>query len=309
MKKVYLGGRCTRFPVFVLPVLVLALISPVPAGAETLVPLVYVPLPLTNAESAVAGSRDLVGRLEEILRRPVQIQFEGDYATILERFARDEIHLAHLGPLPYIALRGAFSHAEPLVLFREADGATTYTCSLASAIDRLGDAALAVGPVALTQPLSTCGYFMTHHLLASSGGRRLEDMPYRFLGSHEEVALALVRGEFEAGGVRTSIGEAYHHVGLQLLVEGPRQPGFALIANRRVIDEATMALLVSRLVATPVAVYRQWQGLGQWGMAAARDSMYQEMRCMEGFIDALAVGGLESAAVRQALEELCAPPP
>ncbi len=261
--------------------------------------LIYTPLPLTNSDSVIAQSRDLIRYIEQNTGFTIEIRYEADYATIIDKFARDEIHLVHLGPLPYIVLRAVTPYADPLVFFQEADGRAGYTCSLASAID--GDTAPAdtEGPVALTQSLSTCGFLVTQHLLGSAD-RNLHVLPYSFLGSHEAVALALVRGEFAIGGLKTSIGREYERVGLRLLMEGPELPGFALVANTRLLDQETRDALSAALVATPASVYSQWQGLGRWGMAKAMDSSFDGLRCLEG-IDKMPDCGEFNCAVLQSV--------
>jgi len=287
-----------RFRVFC-AVVTLLFVSPFSSPAEGR--LIYTPLPLTNAESVIAQSRDLIRYLEQSTGINIEIRYEADYATIIDKFARDEIHLVHLGPLPYIVLRAVTPYADPLVFFREADGSAGYTCSLATAIDGHTAPADTEGPVALTQSLSTCGFLVTQHLLGSAD-RNLHALPYSFLGSHEAVALAVVRGEFAIGGLKTSIGREYERVGLRLLMEGPELPGFALVANTRLLDEETRDALAAALVATPASVYRQWQGLGRWGMAKAMDSSFDELRCLEG-IDKMPDCGEFNCAVLQSVQD------
>ena len=268
-------------------------------------PLVYTPLPMTNAQSVIAQSRDLIRHIEHGLGMTVRIQYEQDYGAILDKFAKDEIDLVHLGPLPYILLRGKAPQAEPLVFFREQDGQPAYTCSLATAMDSGVDLAVTEGPVALTQPLSTCGYLTTAKLLTTTAGRDLHAMPSTFLGSHDAVALALLRGEFAVGGLKTSIGRQYAHLGLHLLVEGPLLPGFALIVNRRTLDGATRAALGVLLTGTAADVHGQWEGLGRWGMIQAREADYCGLRDLAGIRTNPDCGDLAGGAFAATLEEIC----
>ena len=52
---------------------------------------------------------------------------------------------------------------------------------------------------------------------------------YRYLGQHDEVALAVVRGEFDFGGLKTAIAQKYTHLGLKVVAESPLMTGLALV--------------------------------------------------------------------------------
>lgn len=300
-------SECHTFSVaYQLPVACVALLLMAPVISRAQERVVYTPLPLTNAESVIAQSRDILNFIEHELGLSVEIRYEAEYTTIVDKFVRGEIHLVHLGPLPYIVLRALAPYAEPLVAFRESDGQAGYTCSLAAAVDGDIDPAQTQGPVALTQALSTCGFLVTQYLL-SSAGQDLRGLPYTFLGSHEAVALALVRGEFAIGGIKTSIGREYERLGLRLLMEGPEQPGFVLVANSRVLDQATRDALVSVLTDAPARVYSDWQGLGRWGMVTTTDSCFNELRCLDGISMMPDCGGLNCAVLQTIQDGLCGP--
>lgn len=278
-------------------------------------PLVFTPLPLTNPERVVAESRNLAEHLGMVLGREVRVRFEPDYATILERFARNEIDLVHLGPLPFAILRAMAPQAEPVVFFQDRDGATTYSCALAAAMD-LGTGGGHSGPVALTQPLSTCGFLATAALLQRSG-HALDRMPHAYLGSHEAVALALVRGEYSVGGLRASIGESYTDLGLRLLDQTIPLPGFALVANPRTIGGETLEGLRQELVRISLEQPERlagWVGLGRWGMAPVALTDYCALRGLreQGAPRELVrspamtdCGGLDCSLIDVFLEETC----
>ncbi|GAB6058836.1 hypothetical protein JCM31598_19530 [Desulfonatronum parangueonense] len=239
-----------------------------PCFAHAAPPLTFTPLPLTNPERVVAESRNLAEHVSMLLGRNVQIRYEQDYATILELFAQDEIDLVQLGPLPFVTLRGMAPQAEPLVFFRNRDGRTDYSCALVTAMDTAEDLSLHQGPIALTQPLSTCGYLATAILLEQMG-QSLGQLPHAYLGSHEAVALAVIRGEYSLGGLRASYGESYAQIGLRILERTQPLPEFVFVANSRTLDRKTLEKLTRDLVAIPAETLRHWVGLGRWGMTPA----------------------------------------
>jgi len=180
--------------------------------------------------------------------------------------------------LPYLTLKNNFPAAEPVVVFREKNGQTTYTCALAvPAESKLNLKGLKGKKIALTQPLSTCGYFATQGLLHQSGSS-LEANFYRYLGQHDEVALAVVRGEFAAGGLKTAIASKYAHLGLVVQAESPPMPGLALIANSTRVSAERIAQIRQALANVKDEVRQQWGDNVRYGVSPVKDSDYNGMR-------------------------------
>jgi phosphonate transport system substrate-binding protein len=255
--------------------LVLLLLSALPAAGE---PLVFAPLPMETPYTVAAQWKPLLAYLEEQLGVSLQIDYSGSNDEVVEKFAAGRLDLAYLGPLPYVKLRKRFPAAEPVVVFREKDGSATYTCALVAAADsRLDLKSLKQKRIALTQPLSTCGYFAAQGLLHQQG-RALEENRYRYLGPHDTVALAVVRGEFDAGGVKTAIARKYAHLGLTVIAESPAMPGLALVANSKRLSAQRIEQIRQALLNAPAKVREQWGDNIRHGAAPASDSDYDGMR-------------------------------
>ncbi|HKK48496.1 MAG TPA: PhnD/SsuA/transferrin family substrate-binding protein, partial [Alkalispirochaeta sp.] len=155
------------------------------------------------------------------------------YEQILQAFVDGDIDLAYLGPLPMIALQNDFPQAVPVVAFRESDGTTCYRCVLVESdgADQADERREANStPVALTQPLSTCGYLSTMWLL-NRRGLAMDSGDYTYVGSHEAVALAVARNEATVGGMKDTIAERYRGIGVRITDRTRRLPGFTMVAN------------------------------------------------------------------------------
>lgn len=255
--------------------LALMLLAALPAAAE---PLVFAPLPMETPYTVAAQWKPLLDYLQEQLGVPLQIDYSGSNEEIVEKFRTGRLDLAYLGPLPYVKLRKTFPLAEPVVVFREKDGASTYTCALAVAADSpLELKTLKQKRIALTQPLSTCGYFAAQGMLQQRG-RSLEENLYRYLGPHDEVALAVVRGDFEVGGLKTAIARKYARLGLTVVAESPPVPGLALVANRNRLSAQRIEQIRQLLLDAPADVCKQWGDNIRNGVVPASDSDYDGMR-------------------------------
>jgi len=81
--------------------------------------------------------------------------------------------------------------------------------------------------MALTQFFPTCGHFSATLLLR---GHRLglEKVGYEYLETHENVALAVIRGGDKTGSLKTPVARRYENLTLKILQETPSFPGFMI---------------------------------------------------------------------------------
>ncbi len=240
--------------------------------------LTFAPLPMETPETVVKQVKPMLAHLEKAVGVDITIDYSSDYAEILQKFAAGKLDLAYLGPLPYLTLRDQVSQATPLVHFKEKSGSATYTCAIVAPADAKPDLTKLKGrKVALTQPLSTCGYLSTDGLLRQAGSN-LEDNLYRYLDKHDEVALAVTRGEFDLGGLKTAIGKKYAHMGLAVIAESGPLPGFALVANAKTVSKERMDKLRDALVAAEGDTLKGWGDNIRFGAVAAFDGDYDGLR-------------------------------
>lgn len=241
----------------------------------------FAPLPLENRETVIRQFSPLLAHIEAKTGQPVRFVFHDNYDDILQAFANAQIDLAYLGPLPYTRLRQRFAQAEPLVQFREADGSVLYRCVLAAFRgDQVRLPALKNQTLGLTQPLSTCGDLSVNGLLQKHAGFGLQQTRYRYLGTHEAVALAIVSGEVAAGGMKESIARKYAGLGLEVLASTDLLPGFVLVANRATLSPTRITQLRQMMLTTPESIYSHWGAPIRHGMNPAADSDYASVRAL-----------------------------
>lgn len=247
----------------------------------------FVPLPMQDRETVYRQFHPMTDYLAHCLDAEIQFTYCDSYRTVLDRFRRSEADLAYLGPLPYVELRASFADALPLVRFREAGGQATYTCALVTVADAVFEPRFSTHrKIALTQPLSTCGYLSTAGLMHALGGD-IEQNYYRYVKRHDAVALSVVRGTFDAGGLKTAIARKYAHMGLDILAETPPLPGFALVANGRTLTPRQRDRIRDALLALDPDG-RDHDRLAMWGDSIrngaipAADADYQVIRELSG---------------------------
>lgn len=248
------------------------------AYAET---LYFAPLPMEQPEEVVKNFKPMLSYLEKKLGVAIQIKYSTSYAEILEQFRLGQIDIAYLGPLPYVTLRDGYPQARPVVHFLEKSGQATYTCALISAGGAL-PRNMSKQRIALTQPLSTCGYLSTDNLIHKAGSE-MKNNRYRYLDKHDEVALAVARGDFDFGGLKTAIAKKYAHLGIKVLSETAPLPSFALIANTRRMSPDTINALREALTTLEPAgkdqmLMSDWGGNLRYGSVMASNEDFDVVR-------------------------------
>lgn len=233
---------------------------------------------METPETVASQWKPLLDYLGKTLGTPLRIEYCESYATILEKFKDGKLDLAFLGPLPYVTLKERYPAAIPVVHFNETNGRPNYSCAIVALSERkLTAKDLREKTIALTQPLSTCGYLSTDGLLRRAGSD-LEKNRYRYLDKHDTVALAVARGDYDAGGLKTAIGQKYAHLGLQIIAESPPLPAFSLIANGARLTPERIAAIRAALISADGTQRAAWGDNIRHGAVAADDRDYDAVR-------------------------------
>lgn len=240
--------------------------------------LTFAPMPMETPETVVGQWKPLLNYLERKTGIELRIDYSQSNEEILEKFRAGKLDLAYLGPLPYVVLKENFPAALPVVHFKEASGQAAYTCSIvALSENKLTLKNQRNKKIALTQPLSTCGYFAADNLLRQTG-TDLEANRYRYLNAHDAVALAVVRGDYDFGVLKTAIGRKYVHLGLKTLTETLPLPSLGLVANGARLSAETIERLRVAILEADSAVRASWGDNIHHGAVPAADADYDPMR-------------------------------
>ncbi|WP_022849601.1 PhnD/SsuA/transferrin family substrate-binding protein [Limisalsivibrio acetivorans] len=242
----------------------------------------YAPLPTESSKSTISKNMGLIQSIRKILNAEVEIVYHKNYDNIINEFSRGNIDIAYLGPLPVIKLQQNTHTSEPVLLFKNNNGNARYRCTLCSPLDGVSDrdALRTIRPVrvALTQESSTCGPLSTFWLLRDYG-IKIEDSIHDYLCSHESVALSLVRGEFDVGGIKDTTAERFKELGLNIIASTPPLPGFALVVNTGTMEAEAIDTLVNGLLKLDEDERKHWD-IGRYGFEAVDNGSYDNLSFM-----------------------------
>ena len=225
----------------------------------------FAPLPLTNKKNIYEQFYPFINYLEKKLDVKINLIYSESYNNIIKKFSENKIDLAYLGPLPFVKLKEIFPQAQAILYFNESKNSSKYTCSIVKFMKNENKS-----KIALTQKLSTCGYLTMDNFL----NNKLENYEYRYLFKHDEVALSIIRGEYDLGAVRSSIYEEFKHLGLQEIKKSIPFPSFALVVNKSTISEDFIKRIENLLMNTNEEIFKNWGKFIKNGFSLANEDDY-----------------------------------
>lgn len=237
------------------------------------------PLPMADPTQTTKIFSQFIRHVSKITEKDVEMVYYKKYDEILNSLNKNYLDIAYLGPLPFATIRLQNPNIIPIVGFYEDVGLKGYTCSLVHAsFDDIDLKNLANKTIALTQPLSTCGYFMASQLLKEiDPSLSIENMKYRYLGTHTGVAQSVIKGDFLLGSLKDSVAAKYSNVGLTIVKNSNLLPSFILVVNENTLNKKMITKLKKGLLSTPQEIYGTWGDKISHGMFEVTKDDFKEV--------------------------------
>jgi phosphonate transport system substrate-binding protein len=251
-------------------------ITPWVAASE---PLRIASLPMESRELTLAAFEPVAHYLEKQLQQSVELVFLESNQEVVEALDTGHLDIAMLGPLPFITLSAKNSQIHPLVFFRESSGKARYRCKLvAFAGDKIDITQLRNQRVALTQPLSTCGYLGTNAILRTEAGHDLEQTDYTYYNTHEAAALAVIAGRADVAGIKDAFAFNYASLGLEVLAASDWVPAVGLFVNADQLSDEQIVKIREILLTAPEREYVNWGHFMRYGMQEASYTDFESLK-------------------------------
>jgi phosphonate transport system substrate-binding protein len=176
--------------------------------------------------------------------QPVEVRVGESYAAHLEAVKQGEVTLAYIGPSLYVELLH-HAHVPPRILARlEVDGKPTFSGKIltrtGSGIHSLED--LRGKRFAFGSPESTMSHLVPRQTLFEAGIDLSDLRSYQFYTNHNNVVLAVLSGDADAGAVKEAVFDKYHSQGIVAIAETPK-----ISEHLFVVPEKTDQRLAERL--------------------------------------------------------------
>lgn len=240
--------------------------------------LTFAPLPLKDIKTIHTQFSPMIRYLEKKLHTKINIDYNDSYDSILKKFIEGKIDIAYLGPLPYLSLESKYPDTMPLVNFKNSKGKVSYTCSLVSFMSNTKTIKdISNDKIALTQPLSTCGYLFVNDLLKKSDAD-IEENKYKYLGRHDKVATSILKGEFKFGGLKSEIAKEYYHLGLEELALSKPIPNFILVGNSKTLTKKMLLNIKDSMLSANKDELSLWHKSLKNGVKETNHNDYKNLR-------------------------------
>jgi phosphonate transport system substrate-binding protein len=160
--------------------------------------------------------------LSQRLGQAVEVRIGETYESHTNAIIQGQLDLAYIGPALLVQLKD--KHVVPYLLARlEIDGKSTFTGKIftreGSHIRTLKD--LKGRHFAFGSSSSTMSHLVPRQLMYEAGIDVEDFASYNFYSSHDNVALAVLSGDADAGAVKEAVFDKYRHKGIVAIATTP----------------------------------------------------------------------------------------
>lgn len=246
---------------------------------------IFVVHPFDTPALLFARFRPLTLYLGGALGRPLRLVIAATYDEQIAMISDGRAQLAYLGPTPYLRAR---DRARVEILAGEAeDGQAFYQSAIIaradSPIQHLAD--LKRRSLALGAKMSTSSSAAPKLMLAQAGIRLDELAGITHLDRHERVALAVLHGDFDAGGLRLDIARTYLPRGLKIVATSPPLPPHVIVAGANLPEKARQQARMALLHPDETGLAALLKLGANTRFVELNDSHYQSVRQMLNRLD------------------------
>lgn len=185
----------------------------------------------------------LADYLKAALGKEVVVRVGRDYREHITHIGKDKVDIAYIGPATYVRMVEKYGR-KPLLARLEVKGESVFHGYLVTNansgvhdIQSLRGKRLAFG-----DPESTMSHLVPRHMLLEAGVDVGDLADYQFLGSHKNVALAVLSEAFDAGAVKEEVMEYYKGRGLKAFAKSAPFSEHLFVARADAPDEFVEAV-------------------------------------------------------------------
>lgn len=218
-------------------------VCPLHASAESPGRLVLGVHPYLQPSDIFERFNPLAAYLSSELGILVALEISTDYDTHIDRVGAGSIDIAFMAPVSYVRLVDTFGYV-PLLAGMETGGRTTFNGYI---IARKGSGLTGLADLkgrrfAFGDHTSTMSHYVPRAMLLEAGVDVADLAAYEYVGHHENVALGVLAGDFDAGGVKAEVFKEYRARGLVALAESPPYADHLFVANPYLDAEMVRAI-------------------------------------------------------------------
>lgn len=212
-----------------------------PAAAEE--PLKLCVHPYLSSSELVKRYTPLADYLTRKIGRPVVVEVGSTYATHIHRIGTGIVDIAFMGPASYVQFTSQYGKRPILAAFETTEGKFFHGRIMTRKDSPITSLAQLKGKrFVFGDPNSTMSHMIPRYLLLKSGVDVKDFSEVKFVANHDNIALGILAGTFDAGAVKEEIFLQYESRGLRSLAKSPPIPDHLFIVRAGLPDNITAAL-------------------------------------------------------------------
>ena len=213
------------------------------AAAPAPAPLTLCVHPYLSASELTKRFTPLTEYLGTQLGRPVQLEIGGSYEVHIHKIGNGIVDIAFMGPASYVKLTGQYGRRPLLAAFRTKEGKffrgriMVRKDSPITSLSQLKGTRFVFGDRA-----STMSHLVPRHMLLKAGIDVTRFSQVSYVPNHENIALGILAGNFDAGAVKEEVFLQYEPRGLRSLARSGPITDHVFVASRDLPNETVQAL-------------------------------------------------------------------
>lgn len=176
--------------------------------------------------------------LSKELKVQVNLSIAKDYDTHIKMIGKDIVDIAYMGPASYVAMVNKYG-MKRLLARQVIKGKPTFKGNIIvradTNINNFKD--LENKRFAFGDPSSTMSHLVPRYMLIKNGITKNALKEINFLGSHDNVAIAVLSGEYDAGAVKEAVFHKYKGKGIRSLATTPELSEHLFVVSDKVSGE------------------------------------------------------------------------
>jgi len=250
-----------------------------PPSTDTLTLAVHPYLPVEEIKTRFGPLADY---LSHAVGRPVVVRVGQNYQQHIDAVGTDSVDIAYLGPVSYVKLVGRYGKKPLLarqeinqqrylygVIFVRQDSPIQHLKNLKGTRFAFGDTN------------STMSHVVPEYMLNEAGVPTKRLARHAFLGSHKNVVLAVLAGDYDAGAVKQEVFQEMAPKGLRALATSPPVADHVFVASTKLPESLIQKLQQAfwHLEDTPEGL-RMMQSMhkGMTALKEAHDADFDSLR-------------------------------
>ena len=206
-------------------------------------PFIIAVHPYLPKDEILSRFKPLADMIGKVTGRSVEVRVGRSYDEHINAIGNDTVDMAYMGPVPYCKLVSMYGK-KPLLVRQVINGQPMLNGEIIvrqnSALQSVSE--LKGKSVIFADAQSTMGSVLPQKILQQAGIALTDLSHYRFVEGHENVAMAVLAGSYDAGAVKEETFQKFAQQGLRSLAHLPAVYDHLFVTSNRVPSEQVEAI-------------------------------------------------------------------